>query len=186
MKRVLLCSASPRRRALLTKLVSRFDVTTSQAEERSAYQRPHLRVMDLARKKGREVTGFDGVVIASDTLVYRNGKYYGKPASEDDARQMLRELSGQTHSVYTGVYVAVEGKELVFYDRADVTFRLLGEEEIQKYLDDYAPLDKAGAYGIQDGVVVRSYRGSYDTIMGLPTEMLGKVLEEIGVRDVYE
>ena len=81
--------------------------------------------MDLARKKGREVTWFDGVVIASDTLVYRNGKYYGKPASEDDARQMLRELSGQTHSVYTGVYVAVEGKEVVFYHRESVTLSLL-------------------------------------------------------------
>ena len=186
MEKVLLCSASPRRRALLTKLVSRFDLAASQVEERSDYLRPHLRVMDLARKKGREARGKAFVVIASDTLVYRKGKYYGKPSSREEARQMLRELSGRRHSVYTGAYVATSQREILFYDKADVTFRSLSDEAIERYLNEYAPFDKAGAYGIQDGVVVKAYRGSFDTIMGLPTELLGKVLEEIGVRDVYE
>jgi len=181
-----LCSASPRRRALLAKLVSNFDVAKSDAEERSAYRRPHLRVMDLAREKGRCVSRADGVVIASDTLVYRKGKYYGKPASRKEAREMLSELSGKRHSVYTGVYVSFQGEEMLFYDKATVLFYPLSEADIDAYLDNYAPFDKAGAYGIQDGVAVRSYRGSFDTIMGLPTEKLGKVLEGIGVRDVYE
>ena len=182
----MLCSASPRRRALLAKLVSRFDVTKSDAAERSAYRRPHLRVMDLAREKGRSISSADAVVIASDTLVYRNGKCYGKPSSREDARKMLAELSGKRHSVYTGVYVAIGGNEILFYDKASVLFYPLSEADIDNYLEKYAPYDKAGAYGIQDGVAVRSYRGSFDTIMGLPTEKLGKVLEEIGVRDVYE
>jgi len=186
MRKVLLCSASPRRRALLAKLVSRFDVTRSDAQERSTYLRPHLRVMDLAKAKGRSMSAGDAVVIASDTLVYRNGKYYGKPSSREEAREMLAELSGKRHSVYTGVYVAVGGKEILFYDKATVQFYPLTSADIDGYLDEYAPYDKAGAYGIQDGVAVRSFWGSFDTIMGLPTEKLGKVLEEIGVRDVYE
>ena len=186
MEKVLLCSASPRRRALLGKLVSRFDVTASNAEESSRYRRPHLRVMDLARAKGRSVPNEGRIIIASDTLVYRKGKYYGKPAGREDALKMLRELSGVRHSVYTGVYVASDGKEILFYDRATVCFRTLSDADAKNYLEEYAPYDKAGAYGVQDGVVVRSYWGSFDTIIGLPTEKLGKVLEKIGVRDVYE
>lgn len=186
MSKVLLCSASPRRRELLSKLVRDFDVTKSDVAERSVYRRPHLRVMDLASMKGRSVSGNGRVVIASDTLVYRNGKYYGKPHGREEARAMLRELSGVTHTVYTGVYVAKDGEEVLFYDRATVRFKALSPEEIERYLDAFAPFDKAGAYGIQDGVVVKSYRGSFDTIMGLPTEKLGDILQEMGVRDAYE
>ncbi|HCJ01638.1 MAG TPA: septum formation protein Maf [Clostridiales bacterium] len=184
--KVLLCSASPRRRELLHKLVKDFSVTKSDAEERSRYQRPHLLVMDLAREKGRSVMANDALIIASDTLVYRHGRYYGKPKDRADAFRMLRELSGVTHAVYTGVYLKQDGKERVFYDKALVHFHKLTDGEINDYLDRFAPFDKAGAYGIQDGIVVKNYTGSFDTIMGLPTEKLGKVLEEMGVRDVYQ
>ena len=142
--------------------------------------------MDLSREKGRSVSAEEAVVIASDTLVYRKGRYYGKPKDPADARRMLAELSGVRHSVYTGVYVAYKGKERLFYDRSEVLFKRLSEEEIDRYLEECAPFDKAGAYGVQDGVVVKGYRGSFDTIMGLPTEKLGEVLEEMGVRDVYK
>ena len=187
MVKVLLCSASPRRRELLHKLLRNFDATKSDAEERSPYRRPHLRVMDLAKEKGRSVkVEKDTLVIASDTLVYRKGEYFGKPKNKENARRMLRALSGVTHSVYTGVYLRCCGEETLFYDRAEVLFKQLSDREIEKYLNDFAPYDKAGAYGIQDGVVVKSYRGSFDTIMGLPTEKLGELLERMGVRDVYE
>ena len=186
MANVLLCSASPRRRDLLHKIVSEFDVTKSNAEETSRYRRPHLRVMDLARIKGQAVPCEDKLVIASDTLVYRRGKYYGKPKDRADAFQMLSELSGEKHDVYTGVYLRKNGEEILFYDRASVRFKSLTEEEINRYLDEFSPLDKAGAYGVQDGVVVKGYQGSFDTIMGLPTEKLGDMLEKMGVRDVYE
>ena len=184
MAKVLLCSASPRRRELLGKLVSNFDVTSSGAEETSRYLRPHFRVMDLARCKGRSALSEGRLVIASDTLVYRGGKYYGKPHDRADAIAMLRELSGVWHSVYTGVYLARNGEETLFYDRADVRFKTLTDEEIERYVDEYAPLDKAGAYGIQDGVVVEKYTGSFDTIMGLPTEKLKNYLEKMGVENV--
>ena len=182
MAKVVLCSQSPRRRELLSKLISDFDVAPSGAEEQSSYRRPHLRVMDLARKKGTLSQDPSLVVIASDTLVYRKGKYYGKPKDKKDAVQMLSELSGVWHSVYTGVFVAWGGREYLFYDKADVMFKNLSEKEIESYLKTYAPFDKAGAYGVQDGVVVKKYKGSYDTIMGLPTEKLGVCLEDIGVK----
>ena len=185
MAKVLLCSASPRRRELLYKLVSDFDVESSGAEEYSRYLPPHLRVMDLARQKGRAAHAKGRIVIASDTLVYRKGKYYGKPKDRSEAVAMLRELSGVRHSVYTGVYLAAKGEEILFYDRAEVLFEELTDEMIDRYIDEFRPLDKAGAYGVQDGVVVKKYRGSFDTIMGLPTEKLGSVLEKMGVRDVF-
>lgn len=185
MAKVLLCSASPRRRELLAKLVSSFEVTSSGADETSRYIRPHRRVTELARRKSESVLPEGRVVISSDTLVYRGGKYYGKPNSRADAVRMLKELSGVWHSVYTGVCVKTDGGEVTFYDRADVLFYALSDEEIERYVDLYRPLDKAGAYGIQDGVVVKKYKGSFDTIMGLPTEKLGSVLERMGVKDVY-
>ena len=185
MANVLLCSASPRRRELLRKLVEDFDVTASGADEKSRYLRPHLRVMDLAKKKGESVSDDKRLVIASDTIVYRNGKYYGKPKDRQDAVRMLKELSGGWHSVYTGVYLKKGAMVKSFYDRADVLFKNLSDEEIESYLDKFSPFDKAGAYGIQDGVVVEKYEGSFDTIMGLPTEKLGVVLEAIGVKNAY-
>ena len=186
MANVLLCSASPRRRELLHKLIKEFDVTASGADEVSRYTRPHLRVMDLARRKGESVTDNDRLVIASDTIVYRGGRYYGKPKDKEDAFRMLKELSGVWHSVYTGVCLRKGRMVEVFYDRADVLFKKLTDRDIERYLEQFVPFDKAGAYGVQDGVVVEKYAGSFDTIMGLPTEKLGIVLEAMGVRDVYK
>ena len=185
MAEVVLCSASPRRRELLAELCPRFRVCVTSKEEHSDYVRPHLRVMDLARGKldGAQAAE-DDVVIASDTLVYRAGKYYGKPHTEAVAREMLRELSGKSHSVYTGVAVRRGGETRVFYDRAIVVFKALSDEDIERYIAAYRPLDKAGAYGVQDGVVVARYKGSYSCIMGLPTERLGEVLQEMGVTNV--
>ena len=185
MAKVLLCSASSRRRELLAKLVSSFDVTVSGTDEHSRYIRPHLRVMDLAKKKGETVSPRGRIVISSDTLVYCGGIYYGKPADGKDAVRMLKELSGRWHSVYTGVYVATDEEEILFYDRAEVLFRQLSDRDIERYIEEYHPLDKAGAYGVQDGVVVKRCKGSFDTIMGLPTEKLGTILEKMGVKDVY-
>ena len=94
MANVLLCSASPRRRELLHKVIKDFDVTVSGADEASRYVRPHLRVMDLARTKGKSAGADDCLIIASDTIVYRKGKYYGKPKDKKDAFRMLKELAG--------------------------------------------------------------------------------------------
>ncbi len=186
MAKVLLCSASPRRRELLKKVVVEFDVASSGAEESSPYVRPHLRVMDLALKKSLGLGEDPRIVICSDTLVYKKGKYYGKPKDKADAFLMLKELSGDWHSVYTGVCLKKGEETVLFYDRADVLFNKLSDREIKLYLERFAPYDKAGAYGIQDGVVVKKYLGSFDTIMGLPTEKLKVHLEKMGVKDVYK
>ena len=114
-------------------MVEDFDVTASGADEKSRYLRPHLRVMDLAKKKGESVSDDKRLVIASDTIVYRNGKYYGKPKDRQDAVRMLKELSGVWHSVYTGVYLKKGAMVKSFYDRADVLFKNLSDEEIAGY-----------------------------------------------------
>ena len=185
MAKVILCSASPRRKELLQTIFPSFDVSQSDSAERSSYLRPHLRVMDLAKAKQQDVSADpDTVVISSDTLVYYRGKYYGKPHTAERAAEMLRELSGVTHSVYTGVAVRRGQDAVVFYDRAYVRFKKLSEEDISRYIREFRPLDKAGAYGVQDGVVVDRYEGSYSCIMGLPVEKLREKLREMGVKDV--
>ncbi|MBP5404951.1 MAG: septum formation protein Maf [Clostridia bacterium] len=185
MTRVLLCSASPRRRELLAEILPKFEVCKTDKEERSRYLRPHLRVMDLALAKQEGISSAeDTLVISSDTLVYRRGKYYGKPETEEKACEMLRELSGVRHSVYTGVAIKWGKKSRVFYDKADVIFKKLTEEDILRYVKGYSPLDKAGAYGVQDGVVVERYEGSFSCIMGLPVEKLRQALSEMGVENV--
>ena len=185
MTRVLLCSASPRRKELLAEILPNFEVCKTDKEESSRYLRPHLRVMDLALAKQEGIpSSEDTIIISSDTLVYRRGKYYGKPLTEAKAAEMLRELSDARHSVYTGVAVRWGKKERVFYDKADVIFKKLTEEDIDRYIKGYSPLDKAGAYGVQDGVVVKRYEGSFSCIMGLPVEKLRQVLSEMGVENV--
>ena len=94
---------------------------------------------------------------------------------------MLKELSGVWHYVYTGVCVKTDDEEILFYDRAEVLFRDLSDKEIDSYIDKYDPLDKAGAYGIQDDTVVETYKGSYFNIVGLPKEKLAKTLAKYGV-----
>jgi len=185
MANVILCSASPRRRELLKMIFPAFDVVQTDAEERSSYVRPHLRVMALAATKQQGVASDPStVVISSDTLVYYRGRYYGKPHTEERAAEMLRELSGARHSVYTGVAVRIGDRTRVFYDRAYVHFKPLTEEDILRYIREYHPLDKAGAYGVQDGVVVEKYEGSFSCIMGLPVEKLRETLRQMGVKDV--
>ena len=102
----------------------------------------------------------------------------GCPKNQVDAEIMLASLSGKTHQVLSGLYVRIGGKERIEVERSEVTFRDLSTEQIKEYVAVCKPLDKAGAYGIQDGYVVASYSGSYDNIVGLPTEKLQKILEE--------
>lgn len=187
MKHIILGSASPRRKALLLKVIPTFEVKAGNAEERSPFVRPHKKVMDLTRAKAACLPLGEGeLIIAADTLVYRKGRYYGKPKDRADAVRMLSDLAGKTHAVYTGVCLRSAEGEVLFYDRSEVVFKDLSAEEIERYLDEYAPFDKAGAYGIQDGVAVARYRGSFDNIMGLPTERLGGALVEMGVTNVHK
>ncbi len=182
MKKVILCSASPRRRELLSEIIPDFEIRVSSAPERSTFKVPHKRVMDLAAIKQEGIFLSEGeIAISADTLVYRGGKYYGKPKSEEDARKMLRELSGRTHYVYTGVMIRTVSFTRSFYDKTAVIFKSLSDEEIEEYVRDFSPLDKAGAYGVQDGVVVKRIKGSYSNVVGLPMEKLKEELKKSGV-----
>ena len=171
--RFILASSSPRRKELLKKVVSDFCVIVPDAEE-TEEGTPEEIAKANAQRKGRAVAGER--VIACDTLVALNGKVYGKPHTAENAEKMLTELSGKTHEVISGLYVRLGEKEYLSAERSTVTFYDLSPEKIKEYVDTYQPFDKAGAYGIQDGFVVKSYAGSYDNIVGLPTEKLKEIL----------
>lgn len=179
--KVILASNSPRRKELIREIFDSFDVITQNVEEISDETRPSRRAVELAKLKlGRLPSEYkDALIISADTLVYKSGKFYGKPENRERAAEILRELSGKKHYVYTGVAVYYDGKYYTFYDRSEVVFKQLGEKEIDEYISTGSPMDKAGAYGIQDRQVVESYKGSYSNIVGLPVEKLKKLIRKI-------
>ena len=177
---VVLASASPRRLELLSEVVSDLTVSPSDIDESDVKAiSPRALVKELSKRKALAVLPQDGnsekVVIGADTVVYRN-KLYGKPHDRADAIRILNELNGKRHYVFTGVTVISKGIVRTFAVRSSVRFKSLSQEEIERYVDEYRPYDKAGAYAVQEGVVVKSYRGSLTNIIGLPMEKLIKVL----------
>ena len=187
MRRLILGSQSPRRRELLGGLGVAFDTVTIDADESypadlQAEQIP----LYIARAKARAYAhklGAEDLLITADTLVWCEGQVLGKPHDEQDARRMLRLLSGRTHQVFTAVVLtAGDGAgEQSFVDTTDVTFRVLTDSEIEYYIRTCRPFDKAGAYGIQEWigyVGVTGIRGSYFNVMGLPLEPLYRALQE--------
>lgn len=177
---VVLASASPRRLELLSEVVSDLTVSSSDIDESDVKATsPRALVKELSKRKALAVLPQDGnfekVVIGADTVVYRN-KLYGKPHDRADAIRILNELNGKRHYVFTGVTVISKGIVRTFAVRSSVRFKSLSQEEIERYVDEYRPYDKAGAYAVQEGVVVKSYRGSLTNIIGLPMEKLIKVL----------
>ena len=121
------------------------------------------------------------LLITADTIVWLDGKVYGKPSDESDAKRMLKNLSGKTHQVITGVTICTQEKEVSFSVTSDVSFSELSDEEIEYYVNHYHPLDKAGAYGIQEWIGyigVCKLQGSYFNVMGLPVQRLYQELKE--------
>ena len=176
--KLILASNSPRRRELLSKLNCTFDVIPSNCEETTTAANPCDMVKELAVRKALNVYKQhpDCLVIGCDTVVDLNGKVLGKPKSYDEAVAMLNELSGKTHKVHTGVCVMSARAIHIFADTSLVTFDKLSDERIRNYVDTGSPMDKAGAYGIQDSGFVKEIKGSYDNVMGLPTEKLKDIL----------
>lgn len=209
--KIILGSQSPRRRELMAGLNIPFTTVTIHADE--SYP-PELQRGDIpiyiSRAKARAYAGQlqqDDLLITADTIVWLDGKMLGKPHTEQEAKQMLRQLSGKTHQVYTGVTFlraqrttrvrTLENVEKVkkiekekmaereemesFVDRTDVTFKQLTDEEIDFYVSHYHPLDKAGAYGIQEfiGYIgVTHLKGSYFNVMGFPIAQVYKYLKK--------
>jgi septum formation protein len=168
--RLVLASASPRRRELLATLGRAFAVVVPEIDETPVPgEHPRAFAERLAQEKADAVPDA-GLVVAADTIVVQNETILGKPADAAHAREMLRSLSGRTHEVITGVCVKGEGRSVVFSVGTDVVFRTLEEAEIEAYIATGEPMDKAGAYAIQGGAahMVRAIRGSYTNVVGLP------------------
>ena len=181
MANLILASGSPRRRELLSLYTTNFTVCVSDFDE-SAVQAatPAHLVEQLARGKCLAVSAQHpgAVVIGCDTVVDVNGEVFGKPHSEEDAKRMLRALSGATHEVHTGVCISDGARTESFVDSCRVTFFPLGEEEIDFYASTAEPYDKAGAYAIQGRAALWLDRieGDYYTIMGLPVSRTVQLL----------
>lgn len=183
MSRIILASASPRRRELMKLAGYDFEVICADIVEAVPENvQPQEVVMSLALQKAQAVAAEneDAVVVGSDTVVALDGKNLGKPHSESEACEMLRLLSGRTHKVFTGVAVVGDGKEKSFFDETDVEFYSLGEDEIKKYVATGEPMDKAGAYGIQGkgSVLVKKINGDFFNVMGLPIAKLYREMSD--------
>ena len=183
----ILASKSPRRSEILKKFGYDFLVMTSDFIEMGNNCSPIDTVVEFA--KGKALSVFDKLtsyekqsfpVIGADTVVYFNGKILGKPKDKEDAKKTLLDLSGRTHSVYTGYAVITEGFLKFGYDKTEVIFNHLSKELIEEYVATGSPMDKAGSYGIQDGFdLVKEIKGSLYNVIGFPIEKISPILEEI-------
>jgi septum formation protein len=179
--KVILASASPRRRELLKEVVSEFTVVPSRFEEKAKGLSAAETACYFAREKAKEVfsRNRDCAVLGADTVVSLDGDILGKPSDREAARGMLRRLSGRVHSVFTGICLCFGTAECVRVVETKVRFFPLSEELIDRYVQSGLPMDKAGAYGIQDGFpLVEKYEGSYTNVVGLPVEEVRALFEE--------
>ena len=185
--KVILASASPRRRELLAGLDVEFEVRALPDVDESFP--PELQGGDIplhiSKKKAdayRPAMAADELVITADTIVWLDGVALGKPVDEVDARRMLRNMSGKTHSVFTGVAITTKDNQRCFVAQSDVTFAQLTDDEIDYYIAKYRPMDKAGSYGAQEWIGyigMSNIVGSYFNVMGLPVQRLYSELKEI-------
>ncbi|MES9671040.1 Maf family protein [Bacillus pseudomycoides] len=183
MKKLILASGSPRRKELLELAGVPFEIVVSEIEETiGAYSSPADIVMSLALQKASAVVEHheDSVVLGADTIVTYESRILGKPKDEAEAKEILQLLSGKTHEVYTGVALISKEKTVTFYERAEVMFWELTEEEIDAYIATKEPLDKAGSYGIQGkgSIFVQHIQGDYYSVVGLPIARLVRELKQ--------
>ena len=185
--KVILASNSPRRKELLSGLGIDYEVKTLPDIDESfpAGLSEVETATYIARAKAdvyRNIMQPDELIITADTIVWLDGEVMGKPVDEEDARRMLRALSGKTHQVITGVCLTTIDSQKAFATVTDVTFCHLSEEEIGYYVERYRPMDKAGAYGIQEWIGyigVERIDGSYFNVMGLPVQRLYRELKAL-------
>lgn len=206
MSQIILASQSPRRKELLEQIGLEFEICPAKGEEIITKTVPEEVVMELSKQKAEEIaalvssfgenhkeitTPSDILVIGADTVVAYDGKILGKPVDEADAKRMLTMLSGNTHSVFTGVTLVLIDKsgragELVFYEKTDVKMHPMSEVEIDRYIATGEPMDKAGSYGIQGkcAIYIEKIDGDYNNVVGLPISRIYQELKNIGI-DIY-
>ena len=191
--RLILASASPRRRELLERIGLKPEIHPSTLEENPLCTEPAQVVMELAGQKARDVmaqvreeartTGipFSGIIIGSDTVVSVDDEILGKPADRDEALEMIGRIQGRSHRVYTGVAILTEDRESCFAVETRVDVYPMSDAEIEAYVDCGESMDKAGAYGIQGSFAahIRGIDGSYTNVMGLPVGRLYQELKRI-------
>lgn len=188
--RIILASASPRRKELLEQINMKFEIMVSNVEEVITQNEPCKVVQELACQKAENVAKSleeKVVVIGADTIVVHQGVIMGKPRDKADAFRMLNQLQGKSHSVYTGVSIwenkngSLEHFE--FYEETIVSFYPMHHEEIEYYIQTNEPMDKAGAYGIQGvgAAYIKKIEGDYNAVVGLP---IGRLYQEILKRGI--
>ena len=182
--KIILASNSPRRKELLAGIDVQFEVRVIQdIDESYPADLPTKDIAEyISHKKAavyQQQMAPDELIITADTIVVLGNEVMGKPHDEADARRMLRELSGRTHQVITGVTLTTIQKQVSFSVETDVTFKALSDSEIDYYVSHYKPFDKAGAYGIQEWIGhigVTGLQGSYFNVMGLPVQRIYEAL----------
>lgn len=195
-KKIILGSASPRRRELLAQIGIEFEVLVSDGEERYTSTEPEAIVEELALSKAENVAAAmeckrDCVIIGADTIVVLDGKVLGKPKDETDAFEMLRSLQGRAHQVYTGTALLdydADGKKSVIChaERTEVFVHAMEDAEIRSYIATGEPMDKAGSYGIQGkfAAYIERIEGDYYNVVGLPVAYLYQQLKSFGVIEI--
>ena len=188
--RVILASQSPRRRELLALVGITHEVQPADIDEvYLSGEVPTSHAERLARGKCAVIADRepDALVVGSDTIVVVDGEVLGKPTNEGDAAHMLRRLSGRSHIVVTAVAVAWRGVTRSAVEEVNVTFHSLSDDDIAAYIATREPMDKAGAYGIQGygATIVERVDGDYFAVMGLPLQLLVRVLRELGIRYAF-
>lgn len=189
MSKIILASASPRRRELLGNMGLDFEIAVSDADEAAVSRDvpPYMYVQELALLKAAAaakqfVNDRDAIIIGADTIVVSEGKILGKPRDDKDAFSMLRKLSGRVHQVYTGYCVMRISDAYTVCENVctDVKFKELTDERINGYIATGEPMDKAGAYGIQGlgAMLIERINGDYFNVVGLPVSMLADTLEK--------
>jgi septum formation protein len=181
--KIILASRSPRRKELLEGLGLDFRIVARDwVEDYPGHLKKEEIALYVAAQKAanlRSEINDNEIVITADTIVWCNDKVLGKPKNDQDARKILKEISGNTHKVITGVCLLSAEREALFFSSTEVTFSELNEDEIDYYIRNFSPFDKAGAYGIQEWIGLAAcirIEGSYFNVMGLPVE---KVYHEL-------
>lgn len=181
---LILASNSPRRKELLSMLGYEFEICPSDCDESTNIVNPAELVKELSLRKAHAVERTsDDTIIGSDTVVSINGKILGKPQDVNDAINMLNQLSGKTHTVYTGVCILQGNTEIIEAISCDVTFKKMTDNEIANYVASGEPMDKAGAYGIQGkgSAYVEKISGDYFAVVGFPCCYVNSVLNKLGI-----
>lgn len=196
MMRYILASASPRRREILTDMGLEFSVVTADTDERGELSDPAELAEELAVGKGRAVAdrllgegalSNEDIIISADTIVVLGGEILGKPKDREDARRMIKALSGRAHTVISGVALTKGGESFSAHSSTTVYFDELSECEIERYLDTKEPYDKAGAYGIQGraSAWISRIEGCYFGVVGLPVNTLDRLHRQVTGRALF-